>query len=93
MATQLTATTFNAAGVGAGIISDQNLNTANARTLITNYHNPLDPLTLGQVLTPLPNASGTQVTVPMASLATSGHASASVVTNMVADYGKRGCND
>jgi RHS repeat-associated protein len=93
MRTGLTATTFNAAGVGAGIISDQNLNTANARTLITNYHNPLDPLTLGQVLTPLPNASGTQVTVPMASLATSGHASTSVVTNMLADYGKRGCND
>jgi hypothetical protein len=93
MATGLTATTFNAAGVGNRIVRKQNLDATNANNLITNYYNTLDPLTIGQVLTPFPNARGTQVNVPMAGLSTSGHSSASVVTNLQAEYNKRGCND
>ena len=89
----MTATTFNAAGIGSGIIDKFSLDTANADKLITHYYNTLDPLTVGQVLTPLPNASGTQVHIPMAGLSTSGHSSDSVVANMQADYQKRGCNN
>ena len=62
--THIHAITFNAEGISQGTIARYRLDMSEANSLITNYHTALDPLTLMQDMTPLPNVVGRQVTLP-----------------------------
>lgn len=64
LATHTHAITFNAEGLSGNTISRYRLDMSEANSLITNYHTALDPLTIFQDITPLPDAVGRQATLP-----------------------------